>query len=188
MLIEVDLKEAKNLKITINQFILIKLLVDRIDIKSLLDVIPVNESDINNLKEQNILTKESEYQDKEFNKLFINESFLDKIKQKDPFDEFSALYPVSVIRTDGTKDYLKGAPSNCRKLYSKVVGKSREKHEHIIECLKFELSNKRLTNKMGYMKRMYKWLTSEEWVLYDEFLKDKKVQKTVEKIYGTDVE
>lgn len=188
MLIEVDLKEAKNLKITINQFIFIKLLIEKIDIKSLLDVIPVNESDIDNLIKQNILTKESKYKENVFDELFIEDSFVKKLKNKDFFDEFSELYPISVIRTDGSKDYLKGAPSNCRKLYTKIVGNSRSKHEHIIECLKFELSNKRTTNKMGYMKRMYKWLTSEEWLLYDQFLNDKKAQKAVENIYGTEIE
>ena len=59
MLIEIDLNEVKNLKLTINQFVLIKLLIDGIDIKSLSDVIPVDETDIGNLIEKNILTKES---------------------------------------------------------------------------------------------------------------------------------
>ena len=38
------------------------------------------------------------------------------------------------------------------------------------------------------MKRMYKWLTSEEWTLYDEFMKGEKVKEQIEQIYGTNVE
>lgn len=41
MLIEIDLDEAKRLKITMNQFVLIKLLIDKIDIKSLINVIRI---------------------------------------------------------------------------------------------------------------------------------------------------
>jgi hypothetical protein len=188
MLIELDLKEVKTLKITINQFILIKLLIDEVDIKSLLDVIPVSETDINNLIEKNILTKESVYDIKDFKKLIVSKEFIERLKEKDPFDEFYELYPSSVVRTDGIKDFLRGAPSRCRVLYNKQVGRSRSKHEYMIECLKFELTNRRQTNTLSYMKRMYKWLTSEEWTLYDEFMKDTQIQKTAGDIYGTRVE
>jgi hypothetical protein len=188
MLIELDLKEAKTLKITINQFILIKLLIDEVDIKSLLDVIPINETDINNLIEKNILTKESVFDIKDFKKLIVSDEFISLIKKRDPFDEFFELYPSSVTRSDGIKDYLRGAPSNCRKIYEKVVGKSQAKHDHMKECLKFEITNRKQNNSMQYMKRMYKWLTSEEWTLYDEFMNDKSVQKKAENIYGTTVE
>ena len=113
---------------------------------------------------------------------------MNELRQKDFFDELYDIYPTFVVRTDGTRDYLRGAPSNCRKLYAKITGHSRSKHEHIKECLKFELSNRKQTNSMQYMKRMHKWLTSEEWLLYDEFMKDKKVQKKIDDVYGTAIE
>ena len=98
------------------------------------------------------------------------------------------MYPISVTRPDGTKDYLRGDIARCRKIYNSHVGKSRSKHEYIIDALKFEITNRRINNKIGFMKRMSKWLVSQEWTLYDEFLKDKKVQKQVEEVYGTNVE
>lgn len=188
MLIELDLDEAKRLKITVNQFILITLLMSKHDIKSLLDVIPVGNDDINNLITRDILTKESAYDPNDFTKLIITETFKTKVKVKDFFTEFFDLYPASVTRTDGLKDYLRGDISRCRKYYDKVVSKSKSKHDHIMECLKFEIDNRKRANSLSYMKRMSKWLLSEEWLLYDEFMKDTSVQKQAGEIYGTNIE
>ena len=59
MLIELDLSEAKSLKLTINQFLLIKLLLNKVDIKSYQNVIHLNNADVELLGEKKILTKES---------------------------------------------------------------------------------------------------------------------------------
>lgn len=187
MLIELDLTEAKRLKITANQFILISLLISKQSIVPLSSVINISELDIDNLIEQNILTKESIFSSK-FDKLFITEEFTDKFKTKDFFTEFYDIYPASVTRSDGIKDYLRGDVSRCRKYYEKVVGKSANKHEAIMEALKFEVDTRKRNGNSGYMKRMAKWLLSEEWLAYEEFIKDKKVQKHAETIYGTDIE
>ena len=52
-------------------------------------------------------------------------------------------------------------------------------HDHIMNCLKFEVSQKLATGKIGYMKRMWKWLTSNEWEIYDEQMKEE-TKPTVE--------
>lgn len=193
MLIELDLKEVKSLKISSTQFIFIKLLLDEVDIKSLLDVIPVSEKDINDLIEKGIIDKdsitiESDIKSIKFENIVIDESFKTKLNKKEFFDDFFAIYPTSVVRSDGIKDYLKGAPTNCRKYYKKLVGSSQSKHDHIMTCLRFEISNRVSTGKMSYMKRMYKWLTSEEWTLYDQIVEDKKVKAVIDNKYGTSVE
>jgi hypothetical protein len=182
------LEEARRLKITINQFVLISLLMSNSDIKSLLDVIPISEDDVNKLISKDILTKESVFDSKDFSKLIINEDFKNKVKVKDFFTEFFDAYPASVTRTDGLKDYLRGDISRCRKYYNKEVGNIRSKHDHMMECLKFEVEARKRAGSLGYMKRMSKWLLSEEWLLYDEFMKDKKIQKQAGTIYGTDIE
>lgn len=187
MLIEIDLKEVKSLNLNSSQFILIKLLIDEVDIKSLLDVIPVSDKDINDLIEKGIIINNSK-DDFDYKKIEVSEDFKFKINKKEFFDEFFAIYPTSVVRSDGLKDYLKGAPTNCRKYYKKLVGNSRAKHDHIMTCLRFEISNRVSTGKMSYMKRMYKWLTSEEWTLYDQIVEDKKVKKVIDTKYGTSVE
>jgi hypothetical protein len=187
MLIELDLMEAKRLKITVNQFILITLLMEQFDIKAVLDVIPVSESDINNLIDKGILTKESVFDSNDFTKIEITSDFKKKLAVRDFFQEFYDAYPVSIIRSDGLKDYLRGDVSRCRKYYSKIVGKSLSKHEHMMTCLKFDVNNRKRTNSLAYMKRMSKWLLSEEWLIYEESIKEI-ADYIVEEGYGTDVE
>ena len=41
-------------------------------------------------------------------------------------------------------------------------------HEHLIKCLQFEIDNKMITGKIGYMKTMWKWLTQREWEVTEE--------------------
>jgi hypothetical protein len=188
MLIELDLEEAKRLGITVNQFILISLLMNKTPIRPLLDVLPIDESDINNLIDKEIFTKESIFDIKDFTKLIITEDFKSKIKVKDYFTEFFDSYPIVVLRNDGLKDYLRGDVSRCRKYYDKIVGTNKDKHDHMMECLRFEVETRKRSNSLGYMKRMAKWLLSEEWLLYDEFMKDKKIQKHAGEVYGTTIE
>lgn len=188
MLIEIDLDEAKKLQLTINQFTLLRFLVDSVNIKPYQSVIHIVEDDISQLKEKKILTEDSVLNEKDISTLKMTDEFLNKIKHRDFFDEFYDTYPASVMRGDGMKDYLRGDIARCRKIYNLKVGKSRLKHEHIMSALKFELHNRKTTNNMKYMKRMSKWLSSEEWTLYDEFLKDNKVKEQIEQVYGTDVE
>ena len=98
------------------------------------------------------------------------------------FDEFYETFPVYVIRPDGTKGFLRANVNKCRKEYNRIVGKSRAMHEHIMDCLRYELDDKMRTGKLGYMKTMWKWLTQHEWECYEEQLKVKE-----EDTYGTDI-
>lgn len=187
MLIEVDLKEAKSLNLTSSQLILIKLIIKEVDIKSLLDVIPVSETDIKGLIERGILI--SNNGSEEVDKLSVSEDMLLVLKEKrELFDDFSAIYPTSVIRGDGTRDYLKGAPTNCRKIYKKLVGSNKEKHKHMMDAIRFETSMRMKSGNMQYMKRMYKWLTSEEWVLYEQALEEQAKKVNNGNNYGNVVE
>lgn len=188
MLIEVDLEEAKKLQITLNQFLLLKFVVDNINIKPYQSVIQINDIDIQALIKQGILEEGSEYNKKDLSKLIVTKEFSERLKSKDFFDEFYSMYPISVARPDGIKDYLRGNISRSRKLYESHVGRSIEKHNMMLSALNFEITNRTISNKMGYMKRMYSWLLSEEWILYEEFLKDKTVQKQIDEVYGTKIE
>jgi hypothetical protein len=186
MLIELDLDEAKRLKLTINQFLLIKLLIDKIDIKSLLDVIPISENDVSILIEKDVLTKESLGRD--INKVELSERILGEINQRDYFMEFYNLYPISVTRTDNRKDYLRSDMSRCRRYYEKEIGNSLAKHEHMMNCLRFETELRRRENSMGFMKRMSKWLMSEEWLIYNDAMQENSGKKEERYQYGTDIE
>ena len=102
------------------------------------------------------------------------------------FDEFYELYPAYITRNDGSKDYLRANVNKCRQQYNKIVGESKELHDHILNCLKAELSDKHRKGKMGFMKRMWKWLTSNEWEAYEEHLNDDYSTNTTP-IYGTEI-
>ncbi len=186
MLIELDLDEAKRLELTINQFLIISLILNNINIASYQNVIQIKESDINRLKEMNILSEESEL-NKKFDRLWIDSEFLANQKKINFFDEFYSIYPISVIRGDGIKDYLRADVNRCRKIYNNLVGKSSSKHEEIMSALKFELSNRRANNSMKYMKRMYKWLTSEEYKTFEEYVKEGNIKTDKVQVYGTEI-
>ena len=90
------------------------------------------------------------------------------IPKNDWFDEFYEVFPVYVTRPDGTKGFLRSNLNKCRKEYNRIVGKSRAMHEHLLNCLNWEINNKMMTGKLGYMKTMWKWLTQQEWESLEE--------------------
>ena len=85
MLIEVDLEEAKKLQITLNQFLLLKFVVDNINIKPYQSVIQINDIDIQALIKQGILEEGSEYNKKDLSKLIVTKEFSERLKSKDFF-------------------------------------------------------------------------------------------------------
>lgn len=99
----------------------------------------------------------------------LTEEYKEKVKpEKTWFDYFYELYPVYVIRPDGTKGFLRANVNKCRKEYNKVVGKSKAMHQHICDCLTKEINYKMDTGNIGYMKTMWKWLTQKEWEAMEE--------------------
>ena len=91
------------------------------------------------------------------------------------------------MRPDGTKGFLRSNINKCRNEYKKIVGKSRAMHEHILECLKFEVSSKMMTGKLGYFKTMWKWLTQREWEVIEEQLQYEQGETVNEISYGTTI-
>ena len=88
-----------------------------------------------------------------------------------------------VTRPDGTKGFLRANINKCRKEYNRIVGKSKAMHEHLIKCLQFEIDNKMLTGKLGYMKTMWKWLTQREWEVMEEMMQEED-NVSQQNIYG----
>ena len=78
------------------------------------------------------------------------------------FIEFYDLFPSSVQRPDGTKDYLRNNKEKSMKVYNKLA-KLPSKHKEIIDALKFEIEYRTQKGTLGYMKRMTNWLASNEW-------------------------
>lgn len=114
------------------------------------------------------------------------DTLIDFIKPKrDYFDVFYDVYPVYVVRPDGSKSYLRANINKCRHLFNNYIGNSTGMAEHIIDCLHKEISKKMSEGKLGYMKTMWRWLVDHQWEEIEEEMQDQTSQTA--NSYGTDI-
>lgn len=170
MILELDTSLLNKFNLSINQLVFISLVlndnqINSQDIHELLS--RVNEEEIQELINRNIVVVTTS----DNNKIYSpSEELLETIKKdrESMFDEFYEVFPVYVIRPDGTKGFLRANVNKCRKEYNRIIGKSKAMHKHVMACLRYEIDNKMQTGKIGYMKTMWKWLTQHEWECYEE--------------------
>lgn len=147
-----------------NQLIFLSMILDKNqksyqDVRKLISLI--SDDEISYLLEQNLITC-TKNSDKISYK--ATEKLLKLVTpSKDYFDTFYDIYPVYVLRPDGSKSYLRINVNKCRNMYKSIVGNSSAYAEHINKCLKFEIDKKISTGKLGYMKNMWKWLVDRTW-------------------------
>lgn len=189
MILEIDTSILDRIpNLTINQLVFLTIVLSDIktinqDIQRLLSL--VNEEEIRELEHLGLISIQYDGDIKVINK---TNKLAELLKEdKTMFDEFYDQFPVYVIRPDGTKGFLRANVNKCRKEYNRIVGKSKAMHQHLIDCLKFEIDNKMMTGKMGYMKTMWKWLTQHEWETYDEQMKLDKPSTIDNYNYGTEL-
>lgn len=126
--------------------------------------------------------------DLDYDNIIIRNKFrvlVDDIKDRDFFDELLEIYPKSVIRPDGTKDYLRSDLKRCRVKYRNITNNRLKKHNEILDALKFEVNIKTKEGTLKFMKRLPKWLMEEGWTLYQERMNDNSSNINT---YGTDIE
>lgn len=99
------------------------------------------------------------------------------------FDVFYDMYPVYVLRPDGTKCYLRANINKCRNLYNTYT-KSGISPELINNCLKYEIDKKTREGKIGYMKTMWRWLVDHQWEEFEIEMSDK---QQIDTTYGTEL-
>lgn len=114
----------------------------------------------------------------------------DKLKEavtpkKEYFDLFYDMYPVYVMRKDGTKCYLRANVNKCRHFFNTKCGRSSAMAEHIIKCLDYEISKRMREGSISYMMTMWNWLTRSQWEAIEEEMED--ANKTPVNSYGTDI-
>ena len=114
----------------------------------------------------------------------------DKLKQaitpkKEYFDLFYDMYPVYVMRKDGTKCYLRANVNKCRHFFNTKCGRSSAMAEHIIKCLDYEISKRMREGSISYMMTMWNWLTRSQWEAVEEEMED--TNKIAVNSYGTDI-
>lgn len=170
MILELDTSLFDIGDITINQLVFLTLCLNgkyqtkNQDIHQFLS--RISESEIQGLIDQDLISCTTEDDSQIY-------TVTDKLKShlrsgSSYFDEFYNLFPAYVTRPDGTKGFLRTNLNKCRKEYNRIIGKSKAMHEHICDCLKYEIDDKMMTGKLGYMKTMWKWLTQREWEVMEE--------------------
>jgi len=196
MLLQVDVESLIKNKITIDQFLIASLIYEKNYelLSNYLDLYSSNELKVlflgliraglieNNNEEQEVY---------DFNKFEVRPAFIKILAQGDYFDEILQTYPAFISRPDGSKDYLKVDLNRCRKLYSKITGNKYMVHQNILNCLQYEVALRRKENSFAYMKRLPKWLTSEEWKSYEQRILDESlstIRKEEELGYGNKLE
>lgn len=185
-MIEIDTKIIRYIDLTVDQLVFLSIVENESKIdQDVLEIISrIDKTSIQDLINRNLLTEVTS--DDGYTFELTDEFFELTRKKKNMFTEFYDAYPVYITRKDGTKDYLRTNLKRCEAQYKKIVGKNRLKHEHIMECLKYDISEKMKTGKIGYMKRMWNWLTSCEWEVYEEQMKSQQ-QTQNQNTYGTEV-
>ena len=104
---------------------------------------------------------------------------------RDQFDLFYEMYPIYVLRSDGSKAFLRTNKNKCRNLYNILTGGNNAMCEHINKCLQFEIDKKMKTGKMCYMKTMLRWLQDRQWETSDEEMNN--TEQTKQSSYGTEL-
>ena len=173
--------------LTINQLVFLTIVLSDIktinqDIQRLLSL--VNEEEIQELETQGLISIQYDRDTQVISKTEKLEELLKEDKAM--FDMFYDQFPVYVMRPDGTKGFLRANVNKCRKEYNHLVGKSKAMHEHIMNCLKYEIDERMRTGKIGYMKTMWKWLTQHEWETIEEQMKVETPNQNYYN-YGTDI-
>lgn len=188
MILEIDTSILDRIPtLSINQLVFLTLVLNDIktinqDIQRLLSL--VNEEEIQELETQGLISIQYDRDTQVISKTEKLEELLKEDKAM--FDMFYDQFPVYVMRPDGTKGFLRANVNKCRKEYNRIIGKSKAMHEHIMDCLKYEIDERMRTGKIGYMKTMWKWLTQHEWETFEEQMKLDDYQPNTYN-YGTDV-
>ena len=187
MIIEVNTKILDIEKqINANQLLFLSIVLDKNqpkyqDVRKIVSLISdeeiqylVNQGLITSIERGNSITYVATDEFK--NKLMTDKSY---------FDLFYDMYPVYVMRPDGSKSYLRANINKCRNLFNDKVGQSSAMAEHIINCLKFEIDKKMQEGKISYMMTMWNWLSRNQWEVSEEEMQD--IEQKADQSYGTEL-
>lgn len=190
MIIEVDLDFLIQHNISANHYILLYLLHKKkhLYLRKYLDNNPVTEQDLNELSEKKLIHNISDDGEFHLDKIIIRPRFRELMSDGDFFDEFYNTFPIKTVRPDGKVDYLRTNSSKCQELYSKLTKNKKPLHKKIIRCLDYEVATREREGSMKWFKKMYNWLSSEEWLAWEERMIDEPFNKDENKLgYGNEL-
>lgn len=171
MSIEVDLRYLSECRISIHQYVILKLAYEG-NLKLLEKYLRASSTlgtivdDLDHLYETDFIESPPNV-----NAILTSIVVSDKysrlfLTKNDAFEEFYQLFPVRVLRPDGTNDYLRVDHKRSKLLYRNIVGSDLSKHQMLISCLKREIDDRTKRGQLSFMKRMPMWLISESWKVY----------------------
>jgi len=78
-----------------------------------------------------------------------------------------------------TNGWSSKANAKAKSRYLKYIGKDKQKHEHVIECLQRELLLRKRGNNLGFMQQLETWINNHTWEKYSD-LSDGESKSTTE--------
>lgn len=174
-------------KINSNQLIFLSMVLDKNqksnqDVRKIISLI--SDDEISYLVSQELVTAIESGESITYRATDKLESFIKP--NKDYFDLFYDMYPVYVVRADGSKSYLRANVNKCRHFFNLKCGKSSAMAEHIIKCLDYEVSKRMREGSLSYMMTMWNWLTRNQWEAIEEEMLDSANKKAAQ-TYGTEL-
>ena len=180
------------LKITAHQFIILTMVIDKqydhlekylIESNSL-DSFP---DDLDRLSKQFLIVF-NRNKPQDYKSIVAQPEFLRTLYKDDIFEELYSIFPIKVQRPDGSQAYLRREKRLCKDLYYVITKDDRNKHEHILKCLRFELEYREENGSMQYLKTLQKWLSGREWENFEDLVADGSLLKKRAETYGTQLE
>lgn len=190
MIVTIDVERMLKLGITPDEYTLLQLIQQRalVSAAKLIQKCPtLTSSTLDKLVEKRLIHNLNQKGETDVTRIMLRNNFIGVVAKDDYFEELLLEFPGMVIRPDGTKDYLKTDLNKSRKLYTQLTKRDSVLHRQIMDCLRFEIRERIRTNKMGYMKRLFKWLNSEEWKSWQAQIADSNVE-TNDLGYGLNLE
>lgn len=190
MIVTIDVDKMFKLGITPNEYLLLQMIQNRalVSAKKLVDRTPeLTTSTLDKLVEKRLIHNSNHSGEFDTTRIMLRNKWIGEIKKDSFFDELVRIFPSTVIRPDGIKDYLKTDLNKCRRLYTQNVKKDEVVHNEIMECLKLEIRERQRTGKMSYMKRLPNWISSEEWTAWKAQM-DESSTETIDLGYGLKLE
>jgi hypothetical protein len=187
MVVEINTDTLIEFKLTANQFLLAQLIYE-----GSLGTISSLKLEFGEkvIQEDLDILISAGYLRKSINTYFVTPEFIRTVRKEGMFEELLALYPTSVVRVDGSKDYLRVGIARCKTRYNNIIKKSKAKHDNILKCLQLEIETRTRENSLAYMKRLANWLTSREWEAWEPRLEEA-ISENNERItsnYGEELE
>ena len=99
------------------------------------------------------------------------------------WSELVSHFPLKVMGTDGLR-MLRARDANAKtnqkakRAYGKYVGTDKTKHDYVMQCLKNELVQRKLSNSLGWMQQLQTWVNNHTWEKYDTIDNDKATRKS----------